>query len=289
MNLPSIIKAVRGFIGIKDGSGNIVATVDVSGTRRLAIDVTGVVNSGKVEVSSNDTTAAFLKDKIVSTEGVQQTELNNGGDEDLQLKMDINGLATDATPDRDADFVATFDVSGGLHKKVLTSVFQEAMPFLNTLKTLIPKDRDLPSTNAPSDGVRNNRPMIEFDDVTDEFALFAAVIDFRYKGGGITFDIDWVAASATSGDVKWRISVERMEIDVFDVDTNSFGTAISAVSTTNGTNGVLNRTIITLTNPEADSPVAGDPIRLKIERMATDVADTMVGDAQLFRVTVRQT
>lgn len=81
---------------------------------------TGLVASDeKVKVTSNDTTTGFLKDKMIATEGVQVTELNDGGDEDLQAKLDINGLTADATPDGAADYIATYDASAGAHKKVL--------------------------------------------------------------------------------------------------------------------------------------------------------------------------
>jgi len=43
-----------------------------------------------------------------------------------------------------------------------------------------------------------------------------------------------------------------------------------------------------MTNAEADSVIAGQSARYRIEREATDAADTMVGDAELYRVRVRQ-
>ena len=53
---------------------------------------------------------------VTGTEGVQ-----GGGaiDTDPVLKLDVNGLAVDATPDGAADYVATYDDSAGVHKKVL--------------------------------------------------------------------------------------------------------------------------------------------------------------------------
>jgi len=70
-------------------------------------------------VSATDTTSGFLDDKLVATEGIQTSILNGGGDEDLEFKLDINGLAIDASPDILSDYIATFDASAGVHKKVL--------------------------------------------------------------------------------------------------------------------------------------------------------------------------
>jgi len=77
------------------------------------------LNNSKTKVTSNDTTPAYLKDKMIATEGIQATELNNGGNEALQAKLNINGLTADGSPDSAADYVATYDASAGVHKKVL--------------------------------------------------------------------------------------------------------------------------------------------------------------------------
>ena len=73
----------------------------------------------KVGVSSNDANPGYLVEKIRAVSGVQSLELNDGGDEDLQIWLDIDGLPVDTTPDLMADFVATFDASAGVHKKIL--------------------------------------------------------------------------------------------------------------------------------------------------------------------------
>jgi len=94
-------------ISIASGSGEIV----ISGT----VQDTDV----KVKVTSNDTTADYLFDKFVTVEGITGSQLNDGADEDFQLKLDINGLTTDTDPDGSTDYIASYDASAGTHKKIL--------------------------------------------------------------------------------------------------------------------------------------------------------------------------
>ena len=58
-----------------------------------------------------------------------QEGLQGGGDlsQDRTISLDVEGLTTDASPDIDADFVATYDTSAAGHKKVLLSVLQNSL------------------------------------------------------------------------------------------------------------------------------------------------------------------
>jgi hypothetical protein len=60
---------------------------------------------------------------INTTEGIQ-----GGGDitASRTLKMDINGLAVDATPDAAVDYIASYDASTGIHKKILLDTIIQA-------------------------------------------------------------------------------------------------------------------------------------------------------------------
>lgn len=60
---------------------------------------------------------------IKTTEGIQGNS-NGTFDSDLTLRLDINGLTEDTAPVITTDYVATYDASTSLHKKVLPKNFK---------------------------------------------------------------------------------------------------------------------------------------------------------------------
>jgi len=151
-------------------------------------------------------------------------------------------------------------------------------------------DNVSPTTSVyPTLDIRNNHPVLDFDDSVAEFAAFESVLSPDYAGGGLTVEIYWTATSATTGDVKWSVAFERQDIGT-DLDANSFAAYQTATTTTSATNGALVKTTITFTDgAQMDSLAAGEAFRVEVVRDATNAADTMVGDAELLRVVVRET
>lgn len=145
-----------------------------------------------------------------------------------------------------------------------------------------------PATAPAAATSRNEHPYLNYDDTTDENALFRKVISEDYSGGNLTVDLYWVAASATTGDVKWNVAFERLAAGGQDVDSDGFAAAQTGTSTTDAASGVHTKTSIAFTQAQADAIVAGDPFRLKVTRDADDGGDTMTGDAQLSFVQIRQ-
>lgn len=81
----------------------------------------GVIDSApdeKVKVSANDTTGGYLNGKLVgtATDGITLTENNDGANETLSVKMNINGLNTVTLAI--GDFFPFYDVSGTVLGKV---------------------------------------------------------------------------------------------------------------------------------------------------------------------------
>jgi hypothetical protein len=145
------------------------------------------------------------------------------------------------------------------------------------------QDNQPPATNFATLDTRNSIAILDFDDATDESAIFLGVIpEAAVLGSGLKIRIIWTATTATSGACVWDASLERMTTDI---DSDSFDTAASVTTTTNGTSGVPNYSEITLTT--IDSVTAGDGFRLKINRDANNGSDTMTGDAELIAVEVR--
>ena len=152
-----------------------------------------------------------------------------------------------------------------------------------TLSRFTPRENQPPATNFATLDTRNSIAVLDFEDTTDESAIFVSVCPQGADlSSGLSITLIWTASTATSGACVWDASLERMTTDI---DTDSFDTAASITATTNATSGVPNYSTITLTT--IDSLAAGDGFRLKINRDANNGSDTMTGDAELIAVEVR--
>lgn len=160
----------------------------------------------------------------------------------------------------------------------------------NTLAVFTPLSNEPPSANFATFDTRNSVPVLDFDDATDESAVFGGVLPNNYAGGGLTVILVWMATSATSGDVRWDVAIERHEDDNFDIDSDGFASAQSATGTTASASGEQQYTSIAFTNgAQMDALAAGESFRIKVTRDANHAADTMSGDAELLRVIVKET
>jgi len=144
----------------------------------------------------------------------------------------------------------------------------------------------IPASNGPESLFRNEHPVLAFDDTTAESLLIHRFVSPLYVGGDITLLIDWVAETATTGDVVWGGEFERITPGGQDIDSDGFAAQRTTTSTTNGTSGIVTRTTIVFTQAQADAVAANDLYRLRIQRVAADGGDTMTGDAQLLRVII---
>jgi hypothetical protein len=153
-----------------------------------------------------------------------------------------------------------------------------------TLARFTPDNNQPPAANFATLDTRNSIAVLDFDDSTDESAIFVSICpEGADLASGLTIRLIWTATTATSGDVVWDASLEKLTTDI---DSDSFDTAASVTTTTNGTSGVPNYSTITLTT--IDSLAVGDGFRLKVTRDADNGSDTMTGDAELIAVEVQQ-
>ena len=145
-----------------------------------------------------------------------------------------------------------------------------------------------PATGYARWDVRNSRPVLAFHDTNTEVAYFSEVLPRNYAGGGITVYVHWAAATATTGTVGWLVAIERVGT-AQDTDADGFAAdqTITA-ATTSGTSGIVTITNVAISNgANMDSLAAGEGFRLRLTR---DVAnDTVVGDAQVFWVEIKET
>jgi hypothetical protein len=146
----------------------------------------------------------------------------------------------------------------------------------------------LPGGGATT-GTRNNHQYIAFDAATDECVYFEGALDVSYASNGLEVDIDFMAASATSGSAGWLTAFEAYD-GATDLDSDSFGTQKSVSQSTAGTSGITVRATTTHSSSEIDSIAAGWSYRLRICRDGDGsvVTDSMTGDAQVLAVIVRE-
>ena len=151
-----------------------------------------------------------------------------------------------------------------------------------------PYDNEPPASNYATLDLRNNRPVLDFDDTTQETAVFSGVLPAGYAGGGITVTIFCSLTSAVSGTVGWDVALERTQASTDDIDSDSFATAKTVTAVTvPGTSGqVLAMSVNLASGAEMDSLAAGELFRLRVRR---DVAsDNAVGDAELLAVSIKE-
>lgn len=141
-----------------------------------------------------------------------------------------------------------------------------------------------PPTSAPATlDVRNGRVVLDFDADANETIYFSSVLPKHYAGGNILCALHWMATSATSGNVRWRVAFERLEESGPDLDANDFQTAAEATGAASGTSGKLTKSSVTVS--ALDSAIAGNGFRIAVTRVADDgTNDTMSGDAELLMV-----
>ena len=159
----------------------------------------------------------------------------------------------------------------------------------DTLIIFIPHSAEPADTNFATLMVRNDHAAVAFDAATDETAYFAGVMPRHYAAGGVDVNLVWLADTATTGNTKWNVAFERHQGDTTDLDTDSFAAAQTVTVGTNATAGAPNYDTVSFTDgAQMDSVAAGESFRLSIARDADDAGDTMVGDAQLIRVEIRE-
>lgn len=159
----------------------------------------------------------------------------------------------------------------------------------DTLIIFHPYNNEPPASAYATLDTRNAHVVLDFDDSTDESAVFSAIMPQNYAGTtGVTVYVHWAATTATSGDVIWAGQWERVNTDM---DSDSFATAVTAsAGTANGTSGIITTTSFAFTDgAQMDSVAVGEVFRFKLYRDADNGSDTMTGDAEVRAVEIRET
>lgn len=145
------------------------------------------------------------------------------------------------------------------------------------------RDNQPPSSAYATLDTRNSIALLAFGDAAVASAVFVGVMpEGAILTSGLTVNIHAMNVG-TSGNVRWRVELERMNTDE---DADSFDTAAEANMAANGTSGIITVTGITTTN--IDGITAGDAFRLRVSRVGNDATnDTASGNSQLVAVEIR--
>ena len=142
-----------------------------------------------------------------------------------------------------------------------------------------------PSSNAATQAVRNMHPILEFDDSTDEYAVFEGVMAPHYDGGGLTVYAAVVFETDTNTDheAQLEISFERIGDAQQDIDSDGFAAVNDMTCTVPATCGNTEVGSVAFTDgADMDSVAAGELFRLKV---GCDTSDSdFSDDCQLMRV-----
>ena len=159
----------------------------------------------------------------------------------------------------------------------------------DTLAVFTASHNEPPGADFAAFDVRNDHLVLDFDDSSDESAVFSGVLPRQYKGSGLTVNVIWAATTATSGDVVWAAAFERLQEDADDLDSASFAAAQTATAIAASDAGKVKRSGIEFTHAQIDGLLIGERFRVKVTRDADHASDTMTGDAELIAVGIRET
>ena len=159
----------------------------------------------------------------------------------------------------------------------------------DSLIIITPLSNEPPSSNFSTLDTRNSHPVLDFDDTTEEKAVFTAIMPRNYAGGGLTNTITFGATTGTAGTVVWQTAFERIGT-VLDIDADSFATGNNGTLVVPSTSGSLTSVAIAHTDgAQIDSIAVGEVFRLAVTREVADAQDSLVGDAELKAVEIRET
>jgi len=244
-----------------------------------------VTLSGYVDtlLELNDTPATYSgasgQSLVVTSgeDGIEFVTISGGGGVETFLEL----------TDTPADYT---DQAG---KVVVVNVGEDALEFVepssggsvSTLLIFTALHAELPATNFATFDTRNLHAVLDFDDTTDESAIFSAILPRSYAEGGLKVWIHFCMETATSDNVIWNVAFERIG-EVLDIDGDSFAAAQSSGAiTVPGTCGLVEMSSISFTDgAQIDSLEAGEGFRMMVTRDAT--TDTAADDAEILYIEI---
>ena len=158
-----------------------------------------------------------------------------------------------------------------------------------TLKEWVPQSNEPPAANFATPDRRNGHPVLDF--ALTEIGIFSGVMPRNYAGTtGVTVNLHVALSSATTNDIEFEVSFERIGDSQQDLDADGFAAANNTAEVTvPGTSGHVDIIPVTFTDgADMDSVAVGEGFRLKVERIAVSGTDA-AGDAELRFVEIKET
>jgi len=155
-----------------------------------------------------------------------------------------------------------------------------------------PQDNMPPSSSFATFDTRNSYLVLDFDDASDESAVFKGYMPVNYDGGGFTVTVMWMATTATTGTISLDGAWMSLTGDADDVDTKAFATANNVNPTTASATGEIDYVDITFTNgSDSDSVAADESFLFKLTRDGdgTTSTDDLSGDMELWGIAIKET
>lgn len=159
----------------------------------------------------------------------------------------------------------------------------------NTLSIFTPLSYEPPSSGMATIGIRSGRHVLNFDDTTDEYAMFTNVLPQQYGSNGLTAYVHYTTVSATGVGqfVGWKMSFERIGDNILSLDTDSFAYHKVGSGTVPNTLGLVDVVSISFSDgSEIDALQAGEFYRIKLGRDTSN--DNAPGDAQFIALELRE-
>lgn len=126
-----------------------------------------------------------------------------------------------------------------------------------------------------------------FDATNEEWCTFQFTMPQDYSSG-LTANVMYKMASATSGGVAWDVRIAAITSgDATDMDAKVFGSSNVGTGTVSGTAG--RPLVITFSVTNADSVAAGDIVVVRLARAVANGSDTATGDAEFVGMTLTYT
>jgi len=319
------LSAIRTFIGMDDAADSTpdysahgaIATVSDGDSLELAIQkldqaISGSGSDENVKVTSNDTTAGYLFDKIVTTTAaVVITEVNDGADEDLRIN--VTKLVGDSGAGGTAGLAPAPGAGDAAAGKYLDADGTWTVPpdtqpaLLVDSITIYPKNMQTHGANPQLDKLSSGAPadvatattMMIFPGGEDSYCSFPVPVPRDTSGNNPTSFVCWGASfqhtSGTNTGAVWEIEyalsggvahlTEDGEAFAIDGGTGWGGTEKSTY-TTSTTNVVIHE----FASQNIEGTTKTGHLHVKVGRLgSSDVNDDFTGVEGLMYLVVEWT
>jgi len=146
-------------------------------------------------------------------------------------------------------------------------------------------NRPPPASYASVD-LRNGFVVLDFDDTSNETAIYLTTLPSQFSGGQFVAVVTWTSTTATTGNAKLLLETTRIAngVNLDSLPAADASINLTVAAPTSSGDLVMSQTL----SWSSGSAAAGDLLLVKVTRLASDVADTLVGDVELVSLEIRE-